>query len=152
MASPLSRSALTLLARRFHHDLWTLNDLSLANTLISPNASFRGTLSAQPTDREGFKRYVAEIHAAFSDWNHRVDDVFVDGRNVIAKVYWSGRHTAAFRGVEATGRAFGYPGVSIFKVDDQGRVEEAWVVGDTKLMWDTIRGEVKNNENTHKSG
>ncbi|RFU26453.1 hypothetical protein B7463_g9892, partial [Scytalidium lignicola] len=122
---------------RFYNDIWNVFDVSPADEIIAPDVTFRGTLAEGSTDREGFKRYVREIGAAFPDFYQRIDEMYTDGETCIAQMYWTGTHTNVFRGVQPTGRKFAYPGVGIFKIHG-GMIRECWVVGDTWEMWKVI--------------
>ena len=134
-----SPEAMKRIVRRFYDDIWNKFDLEPVDALISPNVTFRGTLSETTQDREGYKRYVREIQAAFPDFYQRIDALFVDEANdtCVARMMWSGTHSATFRGVAATGRTFEYPGVGIFKIQGE-RIVDCWVVGDTWKMWKVI--------------
>lgn len=132
-----SRSAMKSLVQRFYSDLWNKFDTSIADTIISPQVAFRGTMEHKTQDREGFKRYVREIQAGFPDFQARIDAVYVDGENCVARLLWTGTHNGEFRGVKATGRKFEYPGVGIFRIE-QGLIKDVWAVGDTHAMWSVI--------------
>lgn len=126
------------IVRRFYDDIWNVFDVAPADEIIAPDVVFRGTLEEGSTDREGFKRYVREIQAAFPDFHQRIDEMYTDGETCIARMYWSATHTNAFRGIQPTGRKFGYPGVGIFRING-GVIRECWVVGDTWGMWKVIK-------------
>lgn len=123
--------------RRFYNDLWNKFDTSVADAIISPTVTFRGTLNDTTQDREGFKRYVRGIEAAFPDFLAEIQGIWVDGDSCIARILWSGTHEGSFRGIVATGKTFQYEGVGIFKIVD-GVIVDCWVVGDTHKIWEAI--------------
>jgi predicted ester cyclase len=69
---------------------------------------------------ELWNRWQLEL-AAFPDWHNRVEELVSAGDRAVARMTWSGTHLGALGEVEATG------------------VEEAWVVGDTRGLWEQIR-------------
>lgn len=138
-ASPAARGVMQNLVRRFYDDIWNKFDTSpgLIDAVISPKVTFRGTLEHSTTDREGFKRYVGEIQDSFPDFYQRIDQMWVDGETCIARMHWSGTHAHDFRGYKATGRRFEYPGVGVFKIQ-QDRIVDVWACGDTHGMFKVI--------------
>lgn len=138
-AASTTRSVMNNLVRRFYDDIWNKFDTSpaLIDAVISPNVTFRGTLEHGTTDINGFKRYVREIEASFPDFYQRIDETWVDGETIIARMHWSATHTHDFRAYKATGNKFEYPGVGIFKIRD-GRIVDVWACGDTHGMFKVI--------------
>ncbi|KIW52429.1 hypothetical protein PV05_08065 [Exophiala xenobiotica] len=136
-ASSATREAMKLVVRRFYDDIWNKFDVGPVNELISPSVTFRGTLEHNTTDRDGFKRYVREIEAAFPDFYQRIDEMYVDGDRCIARMHWSATHTRDFREYKATHRRFEYLGVGIFKIIN-GQIQDVWAVGDTHGMFKVI--------------
>lgn len=47
---------------------------------------------------------------------------------------WSATHRGSLFGIAPTGRPVTYVGAAIFRLRD-GRIQEAWVVGDTQELW-----------------
>ena len=47
---------------------------------------------------------------------------------------WSGTHEGKLRDMEPTGAPVEYVGAAIFRLHE-GRITEAWVVGDTQELW-----------------
>jgi predicted ester cyclase len=84
--------------------------------------------------REAFKGYVETVRHAFPDWHNRIDEVIACGDRVVTRMTWSGTHEGALAGVESTGARVEYVGAAIFRIS-AGRIEEAWVVGDTQELW-----------------
>jgi predicted ester cyclase len=128
---------------RFYADIWNKFDLTPVAEILSNGLVFRGSLG-HPTDLEGFKKYVLEIQASFPDFHQRVDELYVDDaqHTCIAKMFWSATHSRPFRAIEPTNRRFFYPGVGIFRFEND-RIIEVWAMGDTIGMWDVIRQDGK---------
>ena len=133
-----ARPVMTTVVRRFYNDLWNKFNPSVADEIISPSVTFRGTLEHGTTDLAGFKRYVREIQASFPDFHQRIDALYFDGEHCIARMHWSGTHVNVFRGIPGTNRRFEYPGVGIFTIR-KGLICDCWVVGDTHGMYSVIK-------------
>jgi predicted ester cyclase len=83
--------------------------------------------------RTGFKRYVAELHRAFSGLRLEVHEnvgVLVEGDLVALRTIITGTHTGPYAGVAATGRQVQTSASHIFRVRDDELVEH-WPVLDT---------------------
>ena len=113
--------------------MWNEWRLEVAEEILAEDLVFRGTL-ATLAGRVAFTSYVTTVRAAFPDWHNEVDELFDLGERVIARMTWSGTHLGSFRGVAATGRRIVYPGAAFFRIDE-GRIGEAWIVGDTSRLW-----------------
>jgi steroid delta-isomerase-like uncharacterized protein len=123
-----------VIVERFYRELWNSWDLSVADEILSEDLRFRGTLGSTLEGREAFKAYVETVRRAFPDWHNRIDEVIACGDRVITRMTWSGTHEGVLAGVEPTGARVEYVGAAIFRIS-VGRIEEAWVVGDTQELW-----------------
>jgi predicted ester cyclase len=83
--------------------------------------------AGRPPDREGFKRGIRELHAAFPDFHAEIDALLVDGGRSEVAVRWSatGTHRGRFLGVEPTGRRIAFKGIEIVRFDG-GWIVERW--------------------------
>jgi steroid delta-isomerase-like uncharacterized protein len=120
--------------RRFYDELWNQWNLDLADEVVAADVRFRGSLGTTLEGREAFKRYVAQVRAAFPDWHNQIDELIEAGPRVVARMTWSGTQRGELLGVPPTGRRVVYVGAAIFRVRD-GVIQEAWVVGDTQELW-----------------
>lgn len=119
---------------RFYHELWNRWNLDTADEILAEDLRFRGTLGSTLEGREAFKGYVETVRAAFPDWHNRINETISCGDRVVARMTWSGTHEGELAGVEPTGARVEYVGVGIFRLSG-GRIQEAWVVGDTQELW-----------------
>lgn len=145
-SSKASPAEMNRLVKSFYDDIWNVFSLAPVEALLTPELKFRGTLHPHDTDREGFKRYVQEVGAAFPDFYQEIKEVVcdVDGERCVARMRWSATHTSEFRGVKPTGRKFAYGGFATFKIKD-GKITEILAIGDTWGMWKVILGLEKEN-------
>lgn len=81
-------------------------------------------------DREAFKRYRAELGAAFSDMSIAIEDTIAEGDKVVSRWTMSWTHTGEFRGISATGKQATFSGMSIHRIEG-GKVVEDWSNSDS---------------------
>jgi steroid delta-isomerase-like uncharacterized protein len=124
--------------RRFYEELWNRWQLELADELLAEELRFRGSLGTECDGRDEFKRYVETVRAAFPDWHNRIDEILSAGDRVVTRMTWSGTHLGTLGEVEPSGARVEYAGAAFFRLAG-GRIEEAWVVGDTHGLWEEIR-------------
>lgn len=123
--------------RRFYDELWNHWNLGVADEIVSEALRFRGSRGAEVTGRQAFKRYVEATRAAFPDWHNRVDEMLAVADRVVTRMTWSGTRRGRLADVEPTGARVEYPGAAFFRLAG-GMIEEAWIVGDTQLLWRTL--------------
>jgi steroid delta-isomerase-like uncharacterized protein len=122
------------IVERFYCELWNNWDLDVADEILAEDLRFRGTLGSTLEGREPFKSYVETVRRAFPDWHNRIDETITCGNRVVTRMTWSGTHEGVLAGVEPTGARVEYVGAAIFRIS-AGRIEEAWVIGDTQQLW-----------------
>lgn len=78
-----------------------------------------------PTDREGFRQFVAMLYAAFPDLHHIVKEQIAENDKVasIIKVY--GTHKGDFQGIAPTGKQVTFEDFMITHIQG-GKVVELW--------------------------
>ncbi len=84
--------------------------------------------------REGVKAFFRMQIAAFPDLAMTVEDIVDGGAKVVARVRFTGTHTADFMGIPATGRAVDVNVIDIMRFADDGLVHEHWGVFDQMTM------------------
>lgn len=117
------------LVRRFYDELWNRADESVAQYILHPALSFRGSLGSLKSGPEGFIDYLREVHAALADYRCIIDDLIATDERAAARMTFSGIHRAVFFGVAATGRQVTWSGAAFFAIADQ-RIKDIWVLGD----------------------
>ncbi len=123
---------------RFYHELWNRWDLAAADEIVAEDVRFRGSLGAEIRGRAAFKAYVETVRDACPDWHNAIDELLEIGDRVVARLTWTGTHTGGpLLGVEATGRRISYVGAAFFRLAE-GRITEAWIVGDTQELWKAL--------------
>jgi steroid delta-isomerase-like uncharacterized protein len=119
---------------QFYAELWNAWDVDVADEILSPNMSFRGSLGSSTCGREEFKGYVERVRLAFPDWHNQVDEMLATGDRVVARLTWTGTHLGPLGDIAATGSRVSYVGAAFFRLADT-KIEEAWIVGDTQELW-----------------
>ena len=116
--------------RCYYRDLWNKWDLEVADEIIDPNISFRGSLNVATSGLEGFKKYVRLVRSAFPDFYNSIDDLIAEGDKVVARLSYRGIHRGELFGIAPTGKQVTYTGIAIFRIKG-GKIVNGWVSGDT---------------------
>jgi steroid delta-isomerase-like uncharacterized protein len=127
------------LIRRFYEELWNRWDLAVAREVVAPDIRFRGSLGTTVEGLDAFVGYVEQIRAAFPDWHNQIDELITVDDRVVARMTWTGTHRGSLLGIPPSGRAVTYVGAAFFRVRE-GKIREAWVVGDTQELWKALGG------------
>lgn len=122
---------------RFYRELWNGWDLTVADEIVAPDIRFRGSLGNEIEGRDAFEEYVETVRAAFPNWHNRIDEVIASGEKVVTRMTWTGTHRGRLMGIEPTNRRVEYVGAAIFRISN-GRITEAWIVGDTQELWKAL--------------
>jgi steroid delta-isomerase-like uncharacterized protein len=122
------------LVQRFYAELWNRADLSVAQEILHPQLTFRGSLAAMACGRDGFLDYLRQVHAALADYRCTIDDLVATSDRAAARMTFTGIHRALFFGVPATGRRITWSGAAFFIIAERV-IHKIWVLGDV----DSIR-------------
>jgi predicted ester cyclase len=109
--------------------MWNDGNLDAAADLLTPEFSFRGSLGNEMRGREAFQNYVRTVCAALADYQCEILSCVAKGNQAFAKMCFSGRHVAAFKGYEPTGKIVQWLGAALFRFEDS-MIAELWVLGD----------------------
>jgi len=115
--------------RRFYEELWNAGSLHVASELLSDRFWFRGSLGSESTGREAFLTYVQRVRSALADYRCEILACVTEGDQAFAKMHFSGRHVAEFRGYAPTGKVVSWMGAAHFRIDG-AKIAELWVLGD----------------------
>ena len=122
---------------RFYEEMWNKWDLAVADEIIAPDITFRGSLAVTVQARGGFKEYVALVRSAFPDFHNTIEELVAEGDKVVARLTYRGTHQGELFNTAPTGRQVTYAGVAIFRIAD-GQVTDGWVMGDTLSVMQQI--------------
>ena len=108
-------------------------DRDAFDDLLLSDAVIHAPRGLSTTSREAEKAVWREALAAMPDLRHDVQEVLV-GRDIeMARVLVTGTMTAAFAGVDGSGRSFQMDQAVIAHLRD-GRIEEAWEIADVAAL------------------
>jgi steroid delta-isomerase-like uncharacterized protein len=126
----IARGENRTLIRRYYEELWNAWNFGVADEIISPEISFRGSLAVTVSGLDGFKNYVRQVCDAFPDFHNTIEELIAEGDRVAARLTYRGTHRGPLFGIAPTGRAVQYSGVALFQVR-AGKIVDGWVLGDT---------------------
>ena len=115
--------------RVFYDVLWNTGALHVASELLSDHFRFRGSLGSELTGREAFLTYVQNVRSALADYRCEILACVTEGDQAFAKMRFSGRHVAEFRGYAPTGKVVSWMGAAHFRFDG-AKIAELRVLGD----------------------
>ncbi len=121
----MDRAALEALASVWM-SFWQGAGLAGFDEVHAPHFIDRGAAGRSP-DRDGFRRSIEQLCAAFPDFTAVTDFVAVDAEQGLVTIRWtaSGRHAGPFLGRPATGGRVSFEGIEIIRCRD-GQVVERW--------------------------
>lgn len=78
-----------------------------------------------PTNREGFRQFVAMLYAAFPDLHHTMEDQIAENDKVVNHVNVCGTHLGDFQGIPPTGKQVAFKDFFITHIQE-GKVIKLW--------------------------
>ncbi len=113
------------IVRRWLEQGFSSGDLSVADTVFAEDFVNHTALPGQARGRDGFKRALVTLRAAFPDLKIRIDDLVCEGDRVAVRDEISGVHSGEFNGVKPTGRRVVVGRISFYKLVN-GLITEHW--------------------------
>jgi steroid delta-isomerase-like uncharacterized protein len=122
----MSADEIRRLVNRWIEDGWQKGRDAVVDELHAPEFVDHDAAGRSP-DREGFKRGIRDLYAAFPDFEARIEDMLVDASRSEAVVRWTGAgtHRGAYLGVGPTGRRIAFKGIEILRFEG-GWIVERW--------------------------
>jgi serine phosphatase RsbU (regulator of sigma subunit)/ketosteroid isomerase-like protein len=116
------------LVRRFL-EAQAKGNLNVIDEVLTPHFVDHDRLPGQAPDREGYKRAIAEYHAAFSNVRFLVEDQVAEGDKVVTRFIVRATHDRReLMGVAPTGREVTYKALAIHRIVG-GKIVEEWAEG-----------------------
>jgi predicted ester cyclase len=116
------------LVRRFL-EAQAKGNLNVIDEVLAPHFVDHDRLPGQAPDREGYKRAIAEYHAAFSNVRFLVEDQVAEGDKVVTRFIVRATHDRReLMGVAPTGREVTYKAMAMHRVVG-GKIVEEWAEG-----------------------
>ncbi len=117
------------LVRDFYDRIWNEGDLEAVSDLLTTDFLFRGSLGSERHGRKGFTDYVQSVRGALSNYHCEILECVTEGERAFAKMCFSGRHVAEFRGFYPTRLPVRWLGAALFCLEPSA-IRELWVLGD----------------------
>ena len=116
------------LVRRFL-EAQAKGNLNVIDEVLTPHFVDHDRLPGQAPDREGYKRAIAEYHAAFSNVRFLVEDQVAEGEKVVSRFIVRATHDLGeLMGVAPTGSEVTYKAMAIHRIVG-GKIVEEWAEG-----------------------
>jgi serine phosphatase RsbU (regulator of sigma subunit) len=117
------------LVRRFL-EAQAKGNLNVIDEVLTPHFVDHDRLPGQAPDREGYKRAIAEYHAAFSNVRFLVEDQVAEGDKVVTRFIVRATHDLGeLMGVAPTGREVTYKAMAIHRIVGGKKIVEEWAEG-----------------------
>lgn len=114
-------------------------DIAAVDGFLSPDCEAYLPGSPLPTDREGFKEFVAMLYRAFPDLHHEIAQQIAQGDRVASIVTARGTHQGNFQGISATGRQVIITDIIVTRIGE-GKVTGLWAQFDALGLLHQLSG------------
>jgi serine phosphatase RsbU (regulator of sigma subunit)/predicted ester cyclase len=112
------------LVRRFLEEVHTKGNLDAIDELLSPDFVDHSLMPGQEADREGYKRAVVEMRAAFSHQRQTIEDQIAEGDKVFTRVTTHVIQDQEYLGLAPTGEELAYTGMRVHRIAGDKIIEE----------------------------
>jgi predicted ester cyclase len=136
----MTRDCNRTIIKRFFIEVMGAGDLAVLDELAVEDYEDHVALPGQGYGRDGLKRRVARIRAAFQP-RHRLHDVIVDSDLVAVRWTLSGVHSAEFVGLPPTGKPVEFDGVDMYLMRE-GRMAAHWNVVNLWAFYRQVDGPI----------
>jgi steroid delta-isomerase-like uncharacterized protein len=120
--------------QRFFGELFSTDDLAVADELLSPGFRFDFAGSPDPMDLESYEEFLVARRAAFPDRRFVVDDMIAEGDKVSARFTMRGTHKGEFRGIAPSGEEVTMTGIDMIRLSEGKMVEDRVEVDQLGMM------------------
>jgi predicted ester cyclase len=117
------------LVDRFYGEFWNQVRLEVADEILHPEVTFRGSVGLGAKGPREVCDYVTMVTNALTGYRCHVLEVIVEDDRAVAKVRFSGVHEGTFLGYPPTGQMVEWIGAAFF-ASEQGLLKDIWVLGD----------------------
>lgn len=115
--------------RSFVERVWNGADPAAIERLTTGDFVLHQLVADEHHDRDGFAAFQDEMRSAIPDLTFEVDDLLVDGDDVVALVRMHGTPERPMQAIRPTGESFEVHAFQKYRTRD-GRIEEVWVMVD----------------------
>ena len=113
-------------AERWMNDIWRQRNLNVFDEIHAPHFVDHSS-GERASDRESYRQSIAELFAAFPDWQAEIDDLVIDEATGKVAVRWTatGTHRIEFMGAAPTDKRITFCGIEVVRVEG-GQIVERW--------------------------
>ena len=129
---------------RFFRDVVGRGEIDLLDQLAVADYEDHVALPGQGDGRDGLKRRIQVIRAAFTP-SQVLHDVVVDGDLVAVRWTLTGVHAGPFLGIAATNRPVRFDGIDLYRMRD-GQMAAHWNVVDMLSFYQQVTGTTNKTE------
>ncbi|MSQ22543.1 MAG: ester cyclase [Dehalococcoidia bacterium] len=115
--------------RRFIEEVFNKGNTAAVDQLVAPDFVNHNPLPGATPDREGFKRGIAMLRAAFPGLHYIEEDMIAEGDKVVGKGVFRGTHLGELMGIGPMGKQVNLAGIAIFRVSG-GKITARWATLD----------------------
>jgi steroid delta-isomerase-like uncharacterized protein len=116
------------------YDMWNKKNADMADQIFAADFEIHYSVHVL-RDLQEFKKLLKHWFSAIPDLHHTIDDYIVEGNKVVARWHGEGTQSGEFIDIPPTNKKFYYGGITILKLQEDGKIASAWVYND---LTDTI--------------
>ncbi|HAC46375.1 MAG TPA: ester cyclase [Chloroflexi bacterium] len=120
-------------------EVWNRHNPQAVDEFVAPDVVMNNSVLALGNGREGYKRALVMVFAAFPDVQLTIEDLIAEGDLVAERWTMRGTQQGEFMGMPATNNQLTLTGIDIYRYAGGKRVE-AWGHADVAGMMKQLRG------------
>ena len=125
-------------ARKFY-EIWNAHNPDALDKVLAADYKMHSSLPGVTPDREGMKKWVGSVIAAFPDIHFTVEQQVAEGDLVMTRWSATGTHKGPMMGIPASNKKTKVTGISVVRLRD-GLSVESWGEWDAMGMMTQIGG------------
>jgi hypothetical protein len=127
--------------RQFLEVIWSGGDLKLAEEIVAPDLQFILAF-AHLDGRDAFLALVEKNRGIFENLKYVVAEGDIIAEEMKAAAFWqmSAKHIGTWRNVPASDKNVGISGMSFFRFNEEGKINEVRVQNDVMSLMNQIGG------------
>lgn len=127
--------------RQFLEVVWSFGDLKLAEEIVAPDFQFILAF-AHLDGRDAFMALVDRNRSIFENLKYAVAEGDIVAEELKAAAFWqmSAKHIGTWRNVPASNRNVAISGMSFFRFNEEGKINEVRVQNDVMSLMTQIDG------------
>jgi C-1 hydroxylase len=107
-------------------EAWNTRSFDRFNDLMADDAKLTVSGATISCNSAATRAIAEQWTTAFPDWHFELLDLIAEGDKVAARMPYSGTHLGQINDLAPTGRTVHVGEIVIFRVNDDGKIAEAW--------------------------